>query len=176
MEEQREKEFLDAFAHYADMLFRHAYFRLSDREVAVDLTQDAFMKAWEYARGGREILHWKSFLYRVLNNLIVDRYRRKKEKSLDALLEDDLAETSAFIAVDSRSEIEERTDDKLLIEKVESHFPELSLPQRTVLTLRYIDGFSVKEIAETLGTSENVISVRIHRAVERLKKLCLPDI
>jgi len=167
-----ENEFIGAFDVHADALFRHAYFRISNRERALDLTQETFIKAWEYVRGGDEIRHWKSFLYRVLNNLIIDEYRRKKEQSLDALFADDPVRAEESIAVDGRGEMEDRLDEELLLAQMRSLILALPERHRTVLTLRYIDGFSLGEIARTLGTSENVISVRVHRATARLRKLC----
>jgi RNA polymerase sigma-70 factor, ECF subfamily len=167
-----EEAFLGSFDEYADSLFRHAYFRLSDRERASDLTQDTFLKAWDYVRQGHEVREWKSFLYRVLNNLIIDEYRRKKERSLDAMLEEDPGHAPSYLAVDSHPEHEEKLDQERLIEKVRTLIPELPERERTALVLRYVDGLSPKEIATALGITENAASVRIHRAVERLKKLC----
>jgi RNA polymerase sigma-70 factor, ECF subfamily len=166
-----EEEFLAAFDEYADALFRHACFRLSDREKATDITQETFIKAWEYVRTGNEIQHWKAFLYRVLNNLVIDEYRRKKEQSLDALLEEKSLQANVAIAIGGRTEHEEQLDEELLIKKIHGLISDLPEQQRAVLTLRYIDDFSPKEIAHTLNISENVASVRIHRAVEHLKKL-----
>ena len=169
-----EKEFLEAFDEYADALFRHAAFRVSSRERATDLTQDTFLKAWDYLREGNEIHKWKSFLYRVLNNLIIDEYRRAKEESLDALLENAPPLFGALLATGSRAEKEERLDDELTIERVRATISRLPEVHRVVITMRYIDGLSPKEIAATLGISENVASVRIHRALVRLKALCEP--
>lgn len=166
-----EDEFIEAFDEYADALFRHASFRLSNRERALELTQDAFIKAWEYAKNSGEIRHWKSFLYRVLNNLIIDEYRRKKEQSLDAMFENDPVHASGALAVDGLAEKVERLDEEMLIEKMRELILQLPEQHRVVLTLRYIDGFSIEDIAATLDTSENVVSVRIHRATERLKEL-----
>lgn len=167
-----EDGFLGAFDEYADALFRHASFRLSNQERAKDLTQETFIKAWEYLRGGGRIRSWKSFLYRILNNLIIDEYRRRKSESLEALAERDPIGVAAYLAADGRAEKEERLDEELLMKKIRALILALPEKQRTVLTLRYIDGFSLGEIAAALGTSENIVSVRIHRAVQRLKKSC----
>ena len=169
-----EKAFLEAFDAYADALFRHAFFRVSNRERAKDLTQDAFLKAWDYLREGNDVREWKSFLYRVLNNLIIDEYRRTKEESLDALLENASASQMALVATGSRTEKEERLDDELMLEKIRALIPSLPETYRTTITLRYIDGLSPKEIAAMLGISENVASVRIHRALAQLRTLCGP--
>jgi len=172
MTRPHEEEYLAAFDDYADALFRHASLRLSNRERAVDLTQDAFVKAWDYLVAGNEIRQWKSFLYRILNNLIIDEYRRAKNISLDQLFEEDSVGTSALAATEGRSEKEEHLDDELLIGKIRLLIPELTEPYRTALLLRYVDGLSPREIALTLEVSENAASVRIHRALARLRALC----
>jgi len=166
-----ERAFLEAFDTYADALFKHAYFRLSNRERAADLTQETFLKAWEYIREKNEIQHWKGFLYRILNNLIIDEYRKKKEESLDKLIEDDPVHADALVSQGSREEKEERLNDEFMIEKLRSLIPQLPEQHRVVLSLRYFDGFSLKEISSLLSLSENVVSVRIHRATARLRTL-----
>ncbi|MCR4325999.1 MAG: RNA polymerase sigma factor [Patescibacteria group bacterium] len=169
-----EKEFLKAFEAYADALFRHACFRISDRERAYDLTQDTFLKAWDYVAGGGTVKQYKSFLYRILHNLIIDEYRKKKSGSLDGLLEDETIASAveARLSEGSVRESEEALDEKVLIEKVRSRITELPDAYRIVLTLRFVDGLSIGEIAETVGASENAISVRIHRGIARLRVLC----
>ncbi len=174
MNSKEEKAFLEAFEAHADALFRHAYFRLSDRERAHDLTQDTFLKAWDYVAGGGTIKQYKSFLYRILHNLIIDEYRKKKSSSLDALLEDETVANAveAEMAEGSVRETEEAFDEMVLVEKIRSRIPELPDDYRVALTLRFIDGLSTGEIAQTVGVSENVVSVRIHRGVAKLRTLC----
>jgi RNA polymerase sigma-70 factor (ECF subfamily) len=167
-----EESFLKAFDEYSDTLFRHASFRISNRERAMDITQDTFIKAWDYVRKGQKVQEWKSFLYRVLNNLIIDEYRRKKEQSLDALIEEDPFHANASLAVDSRVAHEDHLDEELLLDKVRTYIPQLSEEHQVVLTLKYVEDLSPKEIALRIGTTENAASVRVHRAIEQLKKLC----
>ena len=174
MDSREEKAFLEAFEAHADALYRHAYFRISDKERAYDLAQDTFLKAWDYVAGGGTIKQYKSFLYRVLHNLIIDEYRKKKSSSLDELLENEkiAGAVEAQLSEGSVREAEEALDEVGLVEKIRSHIPELPDDYRVVLTLRFIDDLSIGEIAETVGVSENVISVRIHRGVAKLRVLC----
>lgn len=167
-----ETAFLEAFDAHSDALFRHACLRLSDRERARDLTQDAFIKAWDYVASGNDIRHWKSFLYRVLNNLIIDEYRRAKDVSLDALLEDDPVRANAATATDDLPALEAALDDARALEVIRRIMEELPEPYRAVLIMRYVDGLSPKEIAQALDETENAVSVRIHRALGRLRELC----
>lgn len=172
MNELLKNEFLGAFDAFSDSLYKHAVFRVSDKERASDLVQDTFMKAWDYACQGKEIKQWKAFLYHILNNLIIDSYRKKRETSLDSLLEDAPAYTENLLKTDGRDETEASLDTERLINEVRVHITKLPESYRTAVTLRYVDGFSPKEIAQVLRVSENVASVRVHRGLTQLKKLC----
>lgn len=164
-----EERFLAAFEEYSDALFRHAALRLSDRERAIDIVHDTYTKAWMYVREGRVIEHFRPFLYKVLNNLIIDEYRKQRELSLDALLEDegaprgaigDLAEHSAETLV---AELDGKRAFTLLSEIPDAY--------REVITLRFVDGLGPKEISELIEETENVVSVRIHRGLKMLREL-----
>lgn len=170
MKRTHEEAYVAAFDEFADALFRHARLRLSDRDRARDLVQDTFVKAWDYLAGGGEIRSWKSFLFRVLNNLIVDEYRKSRTVSLDELMEEESFTIAPALATGGLTETEDAFDAALALERVRAAVADLPEGYRTVVTLRYIDGFTPKEIAEMLETSENVISVRLHRAVARLKE------
>ncbi|MEK7509680.1 MAG: RNA polymerase sigma factor [Patescibacteria group bacterium] len=169
---KQEQAYLEAFNTYSDQLFRHAFFRLSNRERALEITQDAFLKTWDYIRGGGEVENFKSFLYRTVNNLIIDEYRKTKQGSLDEMLEDDTGELERKLSEGSVRETEEKLDETLLFERIRAHIPELPDAYREVVTMRYIDGLTPKEIAGMIGVTENVVSVRLHRGTLKLRLLC----
>ena len=64
-----------------------AYFKVHDHDLGEDLVQDTFMKTWSYLVKGGQIDMMKAFLYHILNNLIIDQYRKHKTDSLDTLVE-----------------------------------------------------------------------------------------
>lgn len=163
-----EDRFLKAFDEYADALFRHAVYRLSDRERAVEVVHDTFTKAWGYQRNGHEIDSYKSFLYKVLNNLIIDEYRRRKESSLDAILAEEGVDEGAFAELHTGGidEVTFAMDARQALELL----GELPVVYREVITLRYVDGLGPKEISELIEESENLVSVRIHRALRLLRE------
>lgn len=174
MKGKSEEAFLAAFKEYSDSLFRHAFFRVGSRERALDLTQDAFMKAWDYVRAGGEVRQFKSFLFRVMHNLIVDEYRRVKTESLDAMSDEKRAIIDAELAEGSVWETEEALDERALVREVKDALTELPEEYRSVVTLRFVDGFSPKEISVMTGETENAISVRIHRAITKLRVMLVP--
>ncbi len=169
---KQEEAFLAAFNNYSDALFRHCFFRLSDRERALELVQDTFLKAWDYIRGGGEVRQFRSFLYRILNNLIIDEYRRKSSSSLDELLEREGASEGDYeeLYEGSVTDLESKLDDERSLVLVREALKELPPSYRQVITLRFVDGFMSKEISRMIGESENVVSVRINRGLNRLRK------
>ena len=169
---QQEASFAKAFEEFSEALFRHAHFRISNRERALDIVQDAFLKAWDYVQGGGEVQSYKSFLYRILNNLIIDEYRKRKPQSLDELLENDTGAMEAKLSHGSARETETELDEEKLLTRIRSRIQDLPETYRSVVALRYIEGFTPKEIASMMAVTENVISVRIHRGVIKLRELC----
>lgn len=159
---QHEKPFLEAYETWGDAIFRYCLFQTSRRDVALDLTQDTFMKAWEYVETGKTVDNMRAFLYRIAGNLVIDYRRKKKSDSLDSMME------SGFdVGFDERGQIERLLDGKQVLALVNT-IPEI---YRDVLIMRYVDDLSVKEIAEITGETENNISVRIHRGLDKMKDI-----
>lgn len=165
--ESQEDRFLKAFEEYSDALFRHASMRISNRERAIDVVHDTFTKVWSYVKAGHQIDSYRSFLYKVLNNLIIDEYRKQKELSLDALLSEEGTDEGDF------AELSESTTEALAAtidgRQAFALVKELPIEYREVIIFRFVDGLGPKEIAELIEESENVVSVRIHRALKMLR-------
>ena len=163
-----EARFLAAYEEYNDALFRHACMRISDREKAIDLVHDTYTKVWSYVRKGYEIEQFRPFLYKVLNNLIIDTYRKKKEASLDSLMEIEGVDEGSFEEL-SESSVEAlaATIDGRKAFELMDEIPDV---YKEVLILRFVDGLGPKEMSELTEEKENVISVRIHRGLKLLRK------
>jgi RNA polymerase sigma-70 factor, ECF subfamily len=165
--DDKEQELLVAYEKYADALFRHCYFRLYDRETAKDVVQDTFMKTWEYMGNDKIIDNMRAFLYRVANNLVIDRVRKRVPTSLDSLQEK---------GFDPRDESHHaRVTDIVSGKEVVRVLDQLDDTHRTVVIMRYIDDLMPREIATVLGETENAVSVRIHRATKKARDLLNQD-
>ena len=169
---EAEKAFIQAYDEYADVLFRHCYFRVSNRERALELTQESFMKTWDTVVKGKEIQNYRAFLFRVLNNLIIDEYRKKKSLSLDGLLEKEGVTEGSFddLQVGSLEEEIEKIELNIHSEQLEDALKKLPEHYRSVIIMRFIDELRPKEIASILEESENAISVRINRGIKKLQE------
>lgn len=155
--------FMKSYEEHSDAILRFCHFQTSNREVALDLVQDTFMKTWGYLRDGKEIDNIKAFLYKVAKNLIIDYRRKKKSYSLDAI-----TETGVEFSEGDESEDATNKFDK---EFVISQLDKLDEDAREILTMRYINEMSIKEIAEATDLTPNNVSVKIHRSIEKMKQV-----
>lgn len=165
-QEAQRKVVLTAAHHdYEKGLNLYAFLKTHDRATSDDLVQDTFMKTWGYLVRGGKIATMKAFLYHVLNNLIVDEYRKRKAVSLDVLLEKGFEPAGG----DSRR-IFNILDGKaaaLLIQRLPEKY-------KKVMRMRYVQDMSLKEISILTGQSKNTIAVQAHRGLEKLKLLYNP--
>ena len=154
---------MTAYDAHADALFRHVLLRVRDRDAAKDIVQEAFSRTWIYLSDGKTIEYIRAFLFRVAGNLIVDGARRKKSVSLDNMMEND-----GFEPVDEHTvnpiEIPQMRESMAYLQTLDEIY-------QTAIRMRYFDNMTPKEIASRLGVSENVVSVRIHRGIQRLSSL-----
>ncbi|HXV26668.1 MAG TPA: sigma-70 family RNA polymerase sigma factor [Candidatus Paceibacterota bacterium] len=156
------QQLLAAYEQYADALFRYCYVRLQDRELAKDAVQEAYTRTWRWLTDGNEPRNLRALLYRTAANISIDELRRGRTESLDALTEQgaDIADPSA-----TDPSVAARLAEALtLVNRLEPKY-------RDALLMRHVDDMPVKDIAIVLGESENAVSVRIHRAIAKLKEL-----
>ena len=164
MQEKAEQLFFEAYEAHADAIFRHCFFRVSDHELAKDLMQETFTRTWEYLQNGtNNPVNLRAFLYRVAGNLVIDHYRKKKSYSLEELTE----RTGFDPSIDHTDHLMNTIDAKRAL----ALLPQLPDQYRSVLVLRYVDDLSPQEIAAITGESQNTVSVRIHRATQKLREL-----
>lgn len=151
-----------ATAHrdYEKKLNVHAFYRTSSHLVGEDLVQDTFVKTWKYLIRGGKIDVMKSFLYHVLNGLIIDEYRKQKSLSLDVLMETGFE--PVIDTVDHLVNVLDGENAILLIEQLPEKY-------REIIRMRYVRDLSLKEIALITGKSKNSIAVQAHRGLEKLR-------
>jgi RNA polymerase sigma-70 factor (ECF subfamily) len=158
-----EQVFLNAYDEFSDAIFRYCYFRIHDRELAKDLTQETFIKTWQYLSANKnKVDNLKAFLYKVALNLIIDASRKKKTTSLDQLLDKGFEPSQ-----DNTKEIENNILGKVAMDKINS----LEDMYRDAVFMKYVEDMSVKDIAIALNETENNISVRIHRGLKKIKEI-----
>lgn len=163
-----EKVFMESYEEFSDAIFRYTLFQTSNKEIALDITQDTFIKTWQYLQKGEEVENIRAFLYRVAKNLIIDHRRKKKSSSLDQILEAGVDFTEQAHVLEEKEDEFDKEQDK---QKILKTIDKIDEKYKEILLMRYVEEMSIKEIGEILDKSQNHISVMIHRGVEKLKKL-----
>lgn len=148
----------------SDAIFRFCLTRVSNKDQALDITQETFLRLWNNLLEEKKILNYRAFIFTIARNLIIDWYRKEKNISLDKMIEDE-----GFDQVDNYAmkNIETGIEGRYLIEKIN----ELSPMNKDPVYLRFVEDLSPEEIGKILNISTNNASVRINRGLEELRKI-----
>lgn len=165
--ERIESVFGEIYNKEADAIFRFCLLRTSDREVALDFTQDTFMRFWNSLALEKDIKNHRTFLFTIARNIIIDWYRKKKAFSLENLMESGDEDGRQGFQPVASDDVETEIEAEFLIRKIR----ELPEPYSNAVYLRCVEELKPREISEILGESANVISVRISRGLEQLRHL-----
>lgn len=152
--------FLTVYDTYADAIFRFVLLKVSDRERAEDISQEVFTRFWEALRKGTVMQNDRALLYTIARNLVIDWYRKKKEASLDALTED---------GFEARGTDEVPILEHAQMQEALAAINTLDDLSREALLLRFVEGLPPSEIAALGGESANAVSVRINRALAKVR-------
>jgi RNA polymerase sigma-70 factor (ECF subfamily) len=154
-------EFEIIISKFKDKVFRLAHFLLSNKMEAEDATQEVFLKLWNIRNELSQVDNTQAFVLRVTRNLCLDKLRtinRRKEENINNL---DL-ETRNITP-------QEETEQKDLLENIKRVIALLPETQRTIITLRDIEGLELDEIASITGLNENAIKVNLSRARKKIR-------
>lgn len=173
MEVNLNTKFEEIYNSESDNIFRFCFLRVSNREIALDLTQEVFLRFWKTLESSKNIDNYKAFLFTIARRLIIDWYRKKKSLSLEGILERQDSSDKDLVDKNSLDDsFEEKAEGKYLVSKLKL----LKEKDRDIIQLRFISDLSPGEIGKVLGISTNAASVRINRALSELKKVFGIDI
>lgn len=156
----REAEFASFMAASTPALARTAWLLCGDTHVAEELVQQALMKtylAWPKARRGEPL----AYARRILANLRIDRWRRRRREVLMA--SDSLPDRTddGQTPADQHAERDRLTRALLL----------LPTKQRRIVVLRHLDGLTEREVADATGVSVGTVKSTASRGIARLREL-----
>lgn len=144
---------------------------IKNEDAANDIFQETFVKAIVTLRQGRytESGKFPAWISRIAHNLIIDYFRQEKSENLQS---SDLEDVDVL----NRKELSEETIEDILVsrqinEDVKYLISELPPLQREVLTMRYYQNLSFKEIAEITNVSINTALGRMRYAILNLRRL-----
>ena len=151
----------------SDAIFRFSIMRVSDRDVALDITQETFTRLWQSLLKGQELTNARAFLFVVAKRLIIDWYRRNKPLALSSLDNSDTDEAFDIMDPTAYDKIVRGGEGRILLRSID----QISGANRLAVRLRFVDDLTPQEIGEVLGISANAASVRITRGLDELRRI-----
>lgn len=156
---------------YRERVFGIIYNLTSNREDASDLTQDAFIKAFQSINRFQGHCSFFTWLYRIAVNGALSHLRKNRLRTFFSLekLHEDGTNAQILDQLTDKNGADRGTYLKELQEKLNEALQKLSIPHRTVITLFEIDGLGHAEIAEIMGCTEGTVRSRLHYAKQFLQ-------
>jgi RNA polymerase sigma-70 factor (family 1) len=162
LREGDQQAFESIYQHYIDPIYRRLLYLIKSEELAEELAQDIFMRIWDKRAGIDLEKSFRSYIYSIAQNLVVDFYRRS---ALDRKLQQHLINTATayYNPIDLHYHAE--ADRQLLSNAIQS-LPE---QRRKVYSLVKLEGKSYEEVSEILGISCSTIRDHIVKGNKAIK-------
>jgi len=156
---------------YRERVYAMIYNMTSNREDAADLTQDAFIKAFQSINRFQGQSSFFTWLYRIAVNSSLTHIRKNKLRTFFSFdkVHEDAGVADVVNRLTDKKDVERDVFVHELQEKLNEAMQKLSIPHRTVVTLFEIDGLSHEEIAEVMNCSVGTVRSRLHYAKQLLQ-------
>ena len=157
--------FEELVARHRDRVYGRAYSIVRNVELAVDLSQDAWVKAWRKLAQFQGESTFVTWLTRITVNLCLDELRRQKRIRTDSLeaIEEEIGSVEWRMQLDEVDPTEglTRVEQRKVIDQA---LGQLSDSHRTVLVLYEFEQLEYKQIADRMGTSIGTVMSRLYYA------------
>lgn len=153
---------------YQKPLFNLMIRMTSNSEDAVDLTQEAFVRAYEKLDRFNPSDRFFPWLYTIGLNLARDFLRKKRIRESRI---DDIRETQQGLSLALNKDQADLEVDRLDYQRVQEALATLPLESREAVILRFHEGIPMKDVAKALGISTSGAKMRVHRAMLKLREI-----
>lgn len=158
---------------YQERAVHIAYSFLGNFEDAKDITQEAFVKSYENIKNFKAQSRFYTWFYRILVNTCKDFLRKKKVRQQFLFWfhkdkEDD--EDPLMNISDHARDASEQMQDQELGGEICKALDKLPPQQKYAFSLRYLEGFSIEEIAETMNLSQGAVKATLWQAGQKMQK------
>jgi RNA polymerase sigma-70 factor (ECF subfamily) len=160
----------ELYDRYEARIYSYIYRRTGNSALAEDLTAQVFLKMLEAIRGGKA---WHSsfsgWLYRIAHNAVIDFYRQR-----DRQKQTDLEDAATLVDSDHNPVVIAETN--MDATHLRGAISRLTEEQAEVISLRFLEGYSISEVAIMMDKTEGSIKALQYRAVATLRQLLQRDI
>jgi RNA polymerase sigma-70 factor (ECF subfamily) len=164
--------FEELVARHRDKIYARAYSMMRNEEEAIDLSQEAWVKAWQRLKQFHGESSFATWMTRITINLCLDQLRRQKRQrseSIEAMDEESGGvERQMPVVTVNPTEGLERGE---LRQRIDQALSQLSYAHRTVIVLHEFEEMEYKEIAKTMGCSIGTVMSRLFYARRKMAAL-----
>lgn len=152
-----QESFKILYNYYADYALRTCYYITWNRNHTADIVQETFIKVYKGIHTFNLNLSFKPWFYQILLN---ESKRYMKKQSVQAI---------PMKSEEVTHHLHEKIPSSSYTEYIMDDLAEVSESHRTVLTLKYLSGFTEKEIADMLDLNVNTVKSRLFKARRKLQ-------
>jgi len=157
----------EIFDQYHQKVYRIAYGVVRQREDALDIVQEVFIKLYRSIQNFKGRSKFYTYLYRMTMNTAIDHARKMRRAPPSNIHEEEGFQLSEDV---------EKSPDRILLhkeleERVRVALGKLPVDQRTALILREVEGLSYQEMAEVMGCNIGTVMSRLHYGRKRIQEM-----
>jgi RNA polymerase sigma-70 factor (ECF subfamily) len=171
------------FERYKRRAYALALGVVHDKDAALDVVQEAFLRAHRHLDGFEGNASVYTWLYRIVMNAAIDHVRKEgRRKTVDYddavahLEEESAADVAALVPELMRGNPAKEIARREIREKIDAALGQLSENHRAVLVMREVDGLSYEEMAKVMKCSKGTIMSRLFHARKNMQKLLLESL
>jgi RNA polymerase sigma-70 factor (ECF subfamily) len=165
-EDKSAEAFGELYDLYVEPIYRFILFKVKTATEAEDLTAEVFLKTWDYIlRRERKIDNFKAFIYRLARNAVADYYRQGVQ-SESSRSHEEMELIPEAIELNIATVVEKNSE----LVGIERGLRTLKDEYREILILRYVEDYSVADIAKIVEKSRGAVRVNLHRALNALRQ------
>lgn len=166
-DQQYLQNFDTLYEHFFDPIYRFVYRRVSDKEIVRDIVSETFLKVYKnlssfIPQKGATLSSW---IYTIARNEVFQYYRKNKHASVVAL--EDVPEIAH---TEDPTDIINEAQTGMMIQHL---LQQLETEDRDIILMKYFDGLHNNDIATMLDITANNVGVKLFRALQKLKTICL---
>ena len=154
------QEFAQLVRRYQGLLYRHAVGMVLDHDVAADMVQDAFIRAYTQLRTCRDRTRFRAWVMQTLRNRCLDYLKEARRRNVPL--------ENADAVTDPRSDPSAAVERGRLRADLERALSDLPSSQREAFLMHYVEGLPYDTMADLLDVSVSALKMRVLRAREAL--------
>ena len=158
-----QRHFEPFYEEFFERIYKFVFYRIGgNREMARDLTQDIFLKAFEAFDRYEESRGRAAWIYTIARNHVINAYAKMHPGSSLEEVEDTLS-----VSVDDREKITLKDDERRLLQVLDR----LPKEEARLIRMKYLEGWSFDELANCFQKQSGALRVQATRALKKMQTL-----